>query len=231
MRKFSIKEQEDIRRLVFHAKSSLSYVLINVYNDVFYQKKVEYNKGQLVFYVHDMASISTDIILAIEKDIIDTSFLIEYLKVNRYIYLIDDNSTGDELKSVGGFIKDGLIAISKDLDKRASSILDEAMNRRVFVSNDLVQLVVDNFKTIEDQALEESREQTRLSRNSFVLAMIALAISVIVPIVTAFFSSNEVSISKPQFEQIINSVNSGSLTDTIIGDTVQVDNVDTAIVK
>lgn len=203
MRKFSNSEQAVIRRLVSHAKTSLSYVLINVYNDVFFQRKVEYKNGQLVFYreidtIHDV-----DDFLSIEKEIIDTSFLIAYLKENRYIYLIDDNSIGDGLKEVGGFIKEGLTPISKDLDKRVCAILDEAMNHRVFVSTDLIQLVDDNFKTLEEQALEESRKQTEYSRKSFVVAMIALAISVLIPLLTALFSKNEVVLNESQFERLI----------------------------
>ena len=203
MRTFSKNEQIVIRRLVAHATTSLSYVLINVYNDVFYQRKVEYKSGQLVFYKDIDSLHNVDDLLSIEKEIIDTSFLIGYLKDNRYIYLIDDNSTGDGLKEVGGFFKDGLTPISKDLDKRVCAILDEAMNHRVFVSTDLIQLVNDNFKTLEEQALEESRKQTEYSRKSFVVAMIALAISIIIPLVTALFSNNEVVINESQFEQLM----------------------------
>ena len=203
MRKFSKSEQDVTRRLVAHATTSLSYVLINVYNDVFYQRKVEYKNSQLVFYKDIDSLQNVDDLLSIEKEIIDTSFLIGYLKDNRYIYLIDDNSTGDGLKEVGGFIKDGLTPISKDLDKRVCAILDEAMNHRVFVSTDLIQLVNDNFKTLEEQALEESRMQTEYSRKSFIVAMFALAISIIIPLITSLLSKNEVVIKESQFEQLI----------------------------
>ena len=203
MRKFSKREQDVISRLVSRSKASLSYVLINAYNDVFYQRRVEYKNGQLVFYkdIDDLRHV--DDLLAIEKEIIDTSFLIEYLKEERFIYLIDDNSIGDGLKEVGGFIKEGLTPISKDLDKRVCAILDEAMNHRVFVSADLIQLVEDDFKTLEEQALEESRKQTEYSRKSFLVAMIALVISIIIPLLTALFSKNEVLLNESQFEQLI----------------------------
>ena len=203
MKKFSKSEQAVIRRLVSHATTSLSYVLINVYNDVFYQRKVEYKNGQLVFY-NDIDKIpNVDYLLSIEKEIIDTSFLIGYLKENRYIYLIDDNSTGDGIKEVGDFIKEDLTPIYKDLDKQVCAILDEATNHRVFVSTELIQIVVDNFKTLEEQALEESRKQTDYSRKSFVVAMIALAISILIPFFTALFSKNVVVLNESQFERLI----------------------------
>ena len=203
MRKFSKSEQDVLRRLVSHATASLSYVLINVYNDVFYQRSVEYKNGQLVFYKDINTLRDVDDLLAIEKEIIDTSFLIGYLKENRYIYLIEDSSTGDGLKEVGGFIKEGLTPISKDLDKRVCAILDEAMNHRVFVSPDLIQLEKDNFKSLEEQALEEAHKQTEYSRKSFLIAMIALVISIITPLLTALFSKSEVLINESQFEQMI----------------------------
>ena len=203
MRKFSLKEQNVITSLVNHSKGTLSYVLINVYNDVFYRKNVEYKNGQLVFY-RDIDNLNNfDEILSIEKDILDTSFLIRFLKDNRYIYLIDDYSSGGDIKEVGGFIKDGLTPINKDLDKRACEILEEALNHRVFVSEDLIQLVEDGFKTIEEQALEESRLQTSYSRKSFVVAMIALAISLIIPLLTELLSKNEVTLKEDQFERLV----------------------------
>ena len=68
MRKFSNSEQNVIRRLVSHATASLSYVLINEYNDVFYQRKVEYKSGQLVFYKDIATFHDVDDILSSRED-------------------------------------------------------------------------------------------------------------------------------------------------------------------
>ena len=201
-------------------KSSLSYVLINVYNDVFYKKKVEYKDGELWFYRKhsDLDGLNcVDELLSIEKEIIEVSFLIEYLKKTRLIYIIDDNTQeGNYLTSVGGFIKDGLMPIRKALDKTVCSILDEAMNNRVFVSTDLIQLVNDNFKTLEERALEESRKQTKYSRWSFMLALLALVISMI----AAFFTKNEVTLNEGQFKQL---THCDETTSTVPNDSLTVD--------
>ena len=203
MRKFSPKEQVIIRNLVNQAGSSLSYVLANAYNDIFYRHKVEYNNGFLIFYSEDISKITADDILAVEKEIIDTSFLLDFLKENRYIHIIDDDSQ-DQLDSIGGFFKDGLESISKKLDAKTSEIIVEALNHRVFISEDLVQLVNNDFKTIEEMALDEAREQTKYSRKSVRYAFIAIILSIIMPFLSSLLSSNVVKLDSKQYEQLYN---------------------------
>ncbi len=203
MRKFSPKEQSTIRNLVKQASNSLSYVLANAYNDIFYQHKVEYNNGSLIFYSADISKITTNNILAVEKEIIDTSFLLDYLKENRYIHIIEDDSQ-NQLDSIGGFCKDGLQSISKNLDAKTSNIIVEALNHRVFISEDLVQLVNNDFKTIEEMALDEAREQTKYSRKSVRYAVIAIILSIVIPFLSSLLSSNVVKLDSEQYEQLYN---------------------------
>ncbi|MBP5536685.1 MAG: hypothetical protein J6X62_07840 [Bacteroidales bacterium] len=205
MRRFSLTEQKIIRKLVVDARQSFDYVLANVYNDIFYQRRVKYSNGELVFYLEDINTLS-DVgdILSIEKEIIDISILIDYLIKNRYIIIIEDPSSADPLKEIGGFLTEGLTPVGKKIDTNVAKILDDAMNHRAFISEDLVQLVQNNFKTIEDMALDEARKQTNYSRKSVIFAIIAVILSVIIPILSALLSSNVVKLDSGQYEQLYN---------------------------
>jgi hypothetical protein len=205
MRRFSLTEQKVIRRLVDDARQSLDYVLANAYNDVFYQRRVKYSNGELVFYLEDTNTLSdVDDILSVEKEIIDISILIDYLIKNRYIIIIEDPSGADPLKEIGGFLTDGLTPVGKKIDTNVAKILDNAMNHRAFVSEDLVQLVQNNFKTVEDMALDEARKQTNYSRKSVIFAIIAAVLSVIIPILSVLLASNVVKLDSEQYEQLYN---------------------------
>ena len=203
MRKFNQTEQAIIRKLVKETHEHIDYLLINVYMDIFYQHPVEYNNGSLIFY--SQGTHSAKEILEIEKKIIDISLLLSFLEENRYIYLIDDNSSESEkLKNVGGYFTEGLKGIGKKLDPKMSKIIENALNHRAFVSEDLIQLVKNDFKTVEEQTLEEAKKQSRNSHKSVSIAFIAVVISVLIPILSIIFSSNVVKIDSNQYEQLCN---------------------------
>lgn len=204
MRKFSQTEQKIIRNLVNHANGNLSYVLANAYNDIFYKYKVEYHKGYLTFYVQDDSNNIFDYILAVEKEIIDTSFLLGFLKENRYIHIINDDSKNQLDRIEIGDLKKGLKPISKEIDEKTSEIIVEALNHRVFISEDLVQLVNNDFKTIEEMALDEAREQTKYSRKSVRYAVVAIILSMVIPFLSSLLSSNVVKLDSEQYEQLYN---------------------------
>ena len=203
MRKFSQTEQRTIRNLVNNASGSLSYVLANAYNDVFYQRRVKYSKGKLIFYLEDVNTLNdVDDILSIEKEIIDISFLLDYLIKNRYINIIEDPSSADPLEEIGGFLADGLTPIEKPIDSSVAKILENALNHRVFISEDLIQLVNNDFKTVEEMALDEARKQTNYSRRSVLIAILAIVLSVLIPIISNIFLSNVVKLDADQYGQL-----------------------------
>lgn len=202
MRKFSQTEQRTIRNLVSHASGSLSYVLANAYNDIFYQRHVKYSKGKLIFYLEDVNTLNdVDDILSIEKEIIDISFLLDYLIKNRYINVIEDPSSADPLNEVGGFLTDGLTPIEKSIDPIVAKILENALNHRAFISEDLIQLVNNNFKTVEEMSLDEARKQTKYSRMSVLFAIVASVLSLLTTIIP-LLSSNVVKLDTEQYEQL-----------------------------
>lgn len=205
MRKFSPIEQRTIRNLVNHANGNLSYVLANAYNDIFYQRHVKYSKGKLIFYQEDVNTLNdVDDILSIEKEIIDISFLLDYLIKNRYINVIEDPSSANPLNEIGGFLADGLTPIEKSIDSSVAKILENALNHRVFISEDLIQLVNNDFKTVEEMSLDEARKQTKYSRKSVCYAFFAVIISIIMPIISTLLLSPTVKLDSRQFDQLYN---------------------------
>lgn len=205
MRHFSETEIKTIKSIVEQSSTS-QYVLINAYGDIFYSKKVEFdhNNCQLVFYRDDIESVKLDEILAIEHEILERSILIKYLIDNRYIYLIDDNSE-NEITSVGGFLKDGLISIRKDISKEVSDILYKCANHRVFVGQDLIALFKNGFISIEDATLAEARTQTKISRYTLFVSALALLLSILLPLLY----NKDVNVSVDQYSPIIKSHQTG----------------------
>lgn len=168
MRKFSEREQRAIQRMIDGTANSYSYVLINIYNDIYYSRNVEFcygkDKSDLVFYRADINQVSHDELLEIENEIMEISLLISYLQANGLIYLIENTSV-NELDSVGGFIKDGLTPISMEIDSNIARILHDSLNHRVFVGYTLRELAVNDFMSIEERTLVEAKAQTQETHN------------------------------------------------------------------
>ena len=168
MRKFSEREQRAIHRMIEGTANSYSYVLINIYNDIYFSRNVEFrygkDKSDLVFYRADINHISHDELLEIENEIMEISLLISYLQANGLIYLIERTSV-NELDSVGGFIKDGLTPISMEIDSNIARILHDSLNHRVFVGYTLRELAANDFMSIEERTLVEAKPQTQETHN------------------------------------------------------------------
>lgn len=182
MRKFSNLEQAAIRAMVRGVQHSHSYLPINAYQDIFYQKKIGFRDSacELIFY-RLIDQINHDEILAIESEIIEISLLLGYLEENRLIYYLNEETRPeDKIHKIG--IRDsepGIYGISKSLDVGAYNHLVHAINHRIFVSQDLKDMVANNFETIEEKSFKESRRQTKWSIAATVIAVIALLASLL----------------------------------------------------
>lgn len=200
MRKFSEQEKNTIKLIVQGAENSLSYVLINAYNDIFYQQKVKYKVGSsdLLFY-RDHTSIHSDELLSIEKVIIEISILLNYLKENRYIYIIEEeHQTTEENNIVGKFNSNNLKCISMPIPQDISKILSEAATHRIFVSPDLIYLAENGFKTIEEETLEEAKKQTKNAKIQAIVTIIVMIVTSIASILISIFHTNTVKLDDLQ---------------------------------
>ena len=168
MRKFSEREQKAIQLMIDKTNGDYSFLLINIYNDIFYRKNVEYrhgkDKSELVFYRTSMEEVDHNKFLEIENEIMEISLLISYLRNNGLIYFIENTSV-NELDTAGGFLKDGLLEVRMDLDSNIANILFDSLNHRVFVGYTLRDLAANGFKSIEERTLEEAKLQTIETKN------------------------------------------------------------------
>ena len=191
MRKFSAREQQVIQLMIEGSNHSHNYLPINVYNDIFYRKKVEFLYGEdrsyLVFYRQNTSSVTPNELFEIENDIMEVSLLLSYLCDNGLIYLIEDTDT-NKLSKAGGFLKGGLTAISKELDPKISNILFESLNHRVFVGNTLKEIAANKFKSIEERTLEEAKRQSASAKRQTRLSYIAILIAIVAPIIGSYIS-------------------------------------------
>lgn len=166
MRKFSLYEQDIIRWVVEQSNGTTFYILINAYKDIFYRKKVKYrpNTDVLIFY-RDIDTVEDpNEILSVYSEIVETSLLIDYLFKNRYVQVIESADTPIDV--IGGFDADRLNPINKPISPEISKILTYSCQNAIFVSQDLKELVDNDFKTIEELSLEEARKQTIAAKES-----------------------------------------------------------------
>ena len=158
-----------------------SDLLINAFDDIFDKEKVmfDHDKNQLIFYRHGQESNDLQRFNQIEREIFERTALIEYLRNNRYIYLVEDSTCVNTINSIGGFEKEGLDPIGMDISKEESDIIYDCINKRVFITQDLIELCENNFKTIEDQTLDESKKQTRIAMFTMFLSIASIVVSTI----------------------------------------------------
>lgn len=171
-------------------------MLANAYNDLFYNEKVEYrsiNGGRLVFYKRSLDDFDISEILKVESKVLEISLLLGHLEKEGFIYLIEDWSSNEPLQEIGGFIKENLIPIEKQLDSNINNILSRSLNHRIFVNQSLKDLVKSDFKTVEDIALENSykqigcaQQQTEIAQKQTRLAFFALILSIISMTISIF---------------------------------------------
>lgn len=189
MRKFSEREQKVISELVRGASSSFTYLAINAYGDIFYRKKVEFAyqpNSVLNFYFQQPEIRSNEDILGVTSEIYEISYLIDYLEKEGLIrhFTVGANTEGPE-NSISGFDKTVLSAISVDLDPAVGKMIFDNLNYPIYVTQTLVSLVDNGFKTLEELSLDEARKQTKEAKKQSCLSIIA----VILALLTLMFSA------------------------------------------
>ncbi len=189
-RSFSKYEQETIKTIVENVKFSVDYLLVNIYNDIFYYTNVEYVDNELHFYYkkEDFEKIDDKIILSIKKDVIVKTLLLMYLIDNRYIYLVDQANVQGQNNNIQLANKlDTQYELTVDLPKDIAEFLNNC-KRVVIISQELITLVENNFKSFGEQQVDESKEQTKNSRCAMYASIGTLIIAIFTPFLVSVFS-------------------------------------------
>lgn len=178
MRKFCVREQKVIAELVRGASSSFTYLAINAYGDIFNRNKVEFvyqPKPVLNFYFKQPKIRSHEDIFAVTSEIYEISYLIDHLEKEGLIrHFTVGTRTGDPEKSISGFDTTGLSHVSESLDPAVGKMLFDNLNYPIYVTQTLVSLVENGFKTLEEQSLDEAKEQTKEAKKQRRLSFIAV---------------------------------------------------------
>lgn len=89
----------------------------------------------------------------IERKIIDTIFLLKYLKENRLLFEITGNDSNEEFDIVRtNYSKDKHFRKNSSFDKATEKfIVDLFVNKQYFVRQEFIDFVDNNFKTVDDR--------------------------------------------------------------------------------
>lgn len=183
MRKFSEREKRVIAELVRGASSDFTYLAINAYGDIFYRKKVEFvfqPNSKLNFYYKEPEIRSKEDIFSVTSDIYEISYLIDYLEKEGLIRHFTVGTSSDKpVNSISGFNKAGLSSIIVNLDPAVGKMLFDNLNYPIYITQTLISLVQNDFKTLEEQTLDEAQEQTRESKRQTLLSYIAVFLALL----------------------------------------------------
>lgn len=161
MRKFSEIEKETIQQIVEGTKTSLTYLPINAFNDIFqhYEGVVfDANSSALLFYSSNGTIPPVDYMLGFYNKVIEKTYLIDYLEKDRALYFIN-MPTANQLTRIG-IQGSGTVPYSIPLPPDINGILSRCMNYPVCISETLRTYVSDGFLSYEEQTLLEAQKQT-----------------------------------------------------------------------
>ena len=179
MRKFSEREQKVIRDLVQGASMSFTYLAINAYGDIFQREGVEFvkPKNELIFYSSQGNIPSSDKVFAVTGEIHEVSYLIDYLEKEGLIRHFSVGTGTPEDKYPINLNVTGLVPLSVKIDPDVARILYNNLNFPIYVTQTLVSLVQDNFRTLEEQTFDEAQLQTKEAQKQSCLSFIAVILA------------------------------------------------------
>lgn len=167
MKTFNLKEQQILEYIVRNRNSN-TFVLANVFNQWFDQTGVSFNvdTGAIIYDLN--GDVDIDRILKDEHGIIEVALLVKYLVDKGYIYVIKDSKGEIDIKKLGKNLSG--TNIFHTLPKDIVTIIKQSLYR-VFVANDLVELVNNEFQSIETRQmllaisqLTQAQEQLNVSQ-------------------------------------------------------------------
>lgn len=172
----------------------MQYLPLNAFDYIFQNNKIELhsqNPDELIFYFENQNSIDIDKCTAISKELIEIGVLIEYLRQEGLIVKYSIGTATSQNSSIAYQHSNYQHPLSVEIPSKIGEILLSCATTPIFVTENLIELVNNDFKTYEDISLEEARKQTEKAKiqtdNSFKAIKIAFA-SIIVSLVTFLIS-------------------------------------------
>lgn len=181
MRKFSEREQKVIRDLVQGASTSFTYLAICAYGDIFQRESVEFvNSSEALFFYSPQGNIpSHEKVFQVTSEIYEVSYLIDYLEQEGLIRHFSVGTGKLEDKYPFNFNSNGLSPLSVSIDPVVARILYKNVNYPIYVTQTLISLLQDGFKTLEEQTFDEAKEQTKEAKKQRRLSFIAILLAML----------------------------------------------------
>ena len=180
MRLFSQKEKQIIHQLLDESSRTQAYLPICVFDDIFHGLDVGfYGNGPMEFiFPRDANGMpSAEQMISIYNEILERALLIDYLEKDGLIYVVPISTSANTLTTIGNVSRANRVAMS--IDESVGEILLRCMNSPIYISETLKDYVRSGFMSLEEQALCETKKQTKYSYWAVVLAVLAIIISLI----------------------------------------------------
>lgn len=205
MRKFSEVEKKFIRALIAGSESAPhSNFPINVLDPLFMANRMRFdasnqysfnsqgtliqNSPTLTFLVANQNQINLNAIQNIKQRLYELALLLEYLTKEGLLYKIQiPNHSNTYFYDPYGITPGPTTAVLQ-LESCISDFLVSCINEPVYVGETLKALSKNNFVSIEEQALEEAKKQTKTSLRSLRIAIIALLVAILSVVATSIAS-------------------------------------------
>lgn len=209
MRKFSELEKKIIKSLVEGANDVKSNFPINILDKWFCTYKFDFygnnpEKPILIFRVPKGSVVKVDDVISISMKLFEISMLLNFLEENGLIQLINYNGIVLREWTPNGNITnyDNLTYV---IDKKVADALVKCINNSVFVGQTLKDMVDNDFKSIEEQALDEAKKQTANSLTQLKeaqaqtkLSLFAVVVALIGVVVAVLLSRCSVTLDEKQ---------------------------------
>lgn len=218
MRDFSKFEKNIIKRIVSECNAGEIASSVNIIIDEIGKVNIAAIEWDNTYTFVKFHGIENDNSYAKVLDII---FLLKYLEENRYIYSHLKEGTNSNFICASKFVKHGnyyipknnlsiegvaignYLSINSDIGKE----IEERSKKLIHPSYTLIDLVLKDLKTPEQREfeiqLDEAKKQTSYSQKALLVALVALALSLVS---TIFTTCTNTKIDNKQFNQIIQSI-------------------------
>lgn len=191
MRLLNPSEKRIVQLLVEQSTNNIAYLPINVFDDLFNGQDVGFDSTNmdLVFPLNS-DSKNSDSFLDIYNGILERALLINYLENEGLVYIVPLGSTQNNIRSIGNV--NHFNRVSMHIDESVGNILLKCMNNTLYVSESLRNYVNNEFRSLEEQALDEAKEQTIEAKHQSKLSLLAVFFAILSIILGLFQNCNSI---------------------------------------
>lgn len=196
MRKFSPKEKEYIRNLVklkrtedFMTKYPIDYLFNRFNSEGIVFDASDMNNPRFAFYRNENKFISKDVENLCDE-FLEFAVLMRYLKECGLIFLFSRDEKRLIFPANGKY--DDLEPFPHPLHKEIAKLLFECINCSIYITQALVDVVQNDFKSIEERNLDEAKKQTEKAHKTMVISAFTMivALATLVVSIASFIGSN-----------------------------------------